>query len=304
MTAHPAFDLDWNLVRTFVGVAQAGSLAGGARRLGITHPTAARHIQQLEGSLNMVLFTRTSQGLLLNEAGSALLDSAQAMHASALSFQASSDGMRRSPVERVRFAVSEVLAELMPHVMLPELQHIADEPSDTPLVELLVTDELVDLAGREADIALRHMRPEQGDLICKRVGTVAMGAFAHVDYINRFGLLDAVSARSHRYVDGLTRDHLMRGAARRGMAIPPEQVVFRSDSVACRRAAVRAGWGIGAFPVWMAQREADWQPVFPEAEVIDLEVWLVARPELRNSRYLKGLFQRLGEGLARRLRQA
>ena len=128
-----------------------------------------------------------------------------------------------------------------------------------------------------------------------------MGVFARRDYASRYGRLTEDNLDQHRFIDGLSHDYLLRGAARRGLMINAENVVFRSDSIACRRAAVRAGWGIGAFPLWMAELEPQWQSVFSTDEVIDLEVWLVARPEVRDSLQLSGLFTRLGEGLAAKL---
>ena len=299
MQAHPGFQLDWNLVRTFVGVAEAGSLSAGARQLGITHPTVARHVQQLEASIGMVLFNRTAQGLVLNEAGEKLLDSARAMHAGALAFQATTDGVRAGPVQRVRISVAQILAELLPDVMLSELNAAAS--SDGPSIDMLVTDDLLDLLQRDTDIALRHARPEQQELICKRVGYVEMGVFAHRDYVASHGVVRADNLHLHRYVDGLTRNYLSRGAARKGLHIQPDQVILRSDSIACQRAAVNAGWGVAAFPQWMASLESEWECVYPSEEVINVEVWLVARPEIRNSEHLKGLFTRLGECLYERL---
>ncbi len=301
MQGHPAFELDWNLVRTYVAVAQAGSLARGAKSLGISHPTAARHIQQLEEALGLALFSRTAQGLLLNEAGQALLDTAQVMHKNALELRAVSDSFRAAPVTRVRVSVAEILAEMLPDVMLTEMGASA---ADTVAIDMLVTDDSLNLLKREADIALRHARPEQQGLICRRVGALEMGIFARRDYASRFGNLTADNLDQHRFIDGLTHDHFLRGAARRGLVIDADNVVLRSDSIACRRAAVRAGWGIGAFPVWMAEQEPGWQSVFAMDEVIDLEVWLVARPEVRDSHQMQALFSRLGESLAARIEAA
>ncbi len=298
MQGHPAFDLDWNLVRTFVAVAQAGSLSNGARTLGISHPTAARHVQQLEESLGLALFSRTGQGLVLNEAGEALHTTAAVMHKNALALQAVSDSFRAAPVTRVRLSVAEILAELLPDVLLKEMGVTA---SEQVTVDMLVTNDAINLLARDADIALRHVQPDQQELICKRVGRLEMGVYARRDYAERHGPLTPDNLDEHRYIDGISRDYMTRGAARRGLRIRPDNVVFRSDSVACQRAAVRAGWGVGAFPSWMAQQEDDWQSVFASDEVIDLEVWLVARPEVRDSRQLFALFSRLGDSLTERL---
>jgi DNA-binding transcriptional LysR family regulator len=295
---HPAFKLDWNLVRTFVAVAQAGSLAQGARRLGITHPTAARHIQLLEESLGIALFSRTGKGLQLNEAGEALIEAAQAMHLSALNFQAVSDMTRAQPVARVRISVAGVLAELLPQIMFSQLARGDAEPVS---VDMVVTDDLLNLLQRDADLALRHVRPQQTELLCRRVGTLSMGVFAVKSYIDRYGLLTAETAAEHRFVDGLERDHFIRGAARQGIFIEPAQVVIRSDSVACQRAAVDAGCGIAAFPLWMAQRYPHWVAATEPNNVIDMEVWLVARPEVRDSEQMKSLFTDLGQALEQTL---
>ena len=298
MEGHPAFDLDWNLVRTYVAVAQAGSLARGARTIGISHPTAAKHVQQLEVALGVTLFSRTAQGLSLNEAGAALLENAQVMHKNALALRAQSESYRSAPVSRVRVCVAEILAELLPDVMLAEL---GPGSADTVSIDMVVTDDSLNLLRRDADIALRHTRPEQQELICRRVGILKMGIFARRDYALRYGLVTAENLHEHRFIDGLSHDYMVRGAARLNLMIEADDVVFRSDSMACRRAAVRAGWGIGAFPLWMAELEEDWQSVFAIDKVIDLEVWIVARPEMRDSHELHRLFSRLGDSLAERI---
>ncbi|XOV82536.1 MAG: LysR family transcriptional regulator [bacterium] len=299
MTGHPAFNLDWNLVRTFVAVGQGGSLAAGARTLGITHPTAARHIQQLEETLGMSLFSRTAQGLMLNEAGVRLDAAARVMHDSALAFQAASDSLREQPLQRVTISVADVLAELLPEVLLAELSDTAERPAVS--VDMVVTNDLVNLLQRDADLALRNVRPSQQELLCKKLGSLAMGVYAHKEYVATHGMLNLQDLSRHRFIDGLTRDYLKRGAQARGLRIDERQIVMRSDSVPCKRAAVRAGWGIAAFPCWMAEQEPQWVSVLPAEEFMDMDVWLVARPEVRQSEQLFGLFRRLSDSLSMRL---
>lgn len=295
MMAHPAFDLDWNLVRTFVAVANSGSLAGGARQLGITHPTAARHIQQLEQSLGVSLFSRTSKGLVLNEAGMRLDDAARVMHASALAFQAATDRMRHVPVSRVRVSVAEMIGELLPDLLFRQLQ---PESAGGIAIDTVVTDELLNLLERQADIAIRHVRPEQQELVCRRVGSLPMTACASADYVAQFGTLDMADIGHHRFIDGLSKDYFVRGAARKGYVIDSSQVVFRSDSIGTRRAAVSAGWGIGAFPLWMLEQHPTWQPVTDVRQSLELDVWLVARPEVRDNQQLGEVFSSLSDALS------
>ncbi|MEM7001341.1 MAG: LysR family transcriptional regulator [Pseudomonadota bacterium] len=297
MLAHPAFNLDWNLVRTFAAVAQAGSLAAGARSLGITHPTAARHIQLLEEGLGTSLFTRSGRGLVLNDMGAALQAAADEMHASALAFQNQIETLQTAPVRSVRIGVAELLAELLPDLMLAQLG--AEKPATT--VDMLVSDDVLNLLQRDADMAVRHDRPDQQELICRRVGHVDMGLYASRAYFDQFGPVHVSNVAKHRFIDGLRRERLQSGAERHGVVIADEQIVFRSDSLACQRAAVRAGWGVAALPVWMSRQEPDWVEIYQDGDVLEVEVWLVARPEVRDHRSLKALFTDLGEALQSQL---
>ncbi len=293
---HPAFDLDWNLVRTFVAVAQEGSLAAGARYIGITHPTAARHVQALEDELGVGLFSRTSKGLVLNDLGKRLLKSARAMHESALAFRSARDQFTSQPVTKLTISVAGVLAELLPEVLLDQL---ISNPSFN--VDIVVTDDILNLLEHDADIAIRHVQPTQQELLCRRVGQLAMSTYATQAYLDRFGPLDLENLSEHRFVDGLARDHLVRAAHKQGIQIDAEQVVCRSDSIACRRAAVCAGCGIGAFPQWMASRHPEWIEVGDRSRIVDMEVWVAARPGVRDSAQLRSIFSELGQALAARL---
>ena len=109
-----AFNLDWNLIRSFVAVARAGSVAAGAKTLGIAQQTVARHLQHLEENLGFSLFARTSHGLVMNEAGERLLAAATPMQSAALQLRNTVDTMGKRPVDRVRITVAELTAELLP----------------------------------------------------------------------------------------------------------------------------------------------------------------------------------------------
>ena len=116
--------------------------------------------------------------------------------------------------------------------------------------------------------------------------------------------LEADSWPRHRFIDGLTNQYLTRGARQRGFPIGEHQILLRSDAMGCQRAAVSAGWGIAAFPLWMADKEPDWVSVLTKEDRIDIEVWLVARPEVRDNEQLQRIFTCLADGLAQRLSPA
>ncbi len=291
---HPAYGLDWSLVRSFEAVARCGSLAGGARLLGIAHPTIARHIQHLEDRLGTTLFVRSAHGLVINDAGERLRESAARMQASAVAFLNAADSLTERVVSRVRITLSELLAELLPHLALPTL---SDSGARGLSVDMLVTNATLNLLEREADIALRHARPVHKDVVCRLLGYLPVGLFASRAYVAAHGLLRADNVAQHRFVDGAEHTNLLDGAQAAGLDIRPEHVALRSDALSCRRAAVLAGWGIGAFPVTIANDVDGLEVAGYQDPAAHIEVWLAARPEVRENVQLKQVFDGLSRAL-------
>ena len=152
MSRAPGYEVDWNLVRTFVSVVEAGSLAGAARTLKLAHPTVARHIQQLENQLGVSLFERCAGGLVLNEAGQRLADVAERMRRQAMQLETACESVREKTTGRVRVTIAEVFADLFPEL----LAALKVEPGwDERYVELIVSPRRLNLLDREADIAVR-----------------------------------------------------------------------------------------------------------------------------------------------------
>lgn len=298
MAPAPAFDLDWNLVRTFVAVAQAGSLAAGARQLGLAHPTVARHVQLLEAALGLVLFDRTTHGLTLTADGERLARQASAMQREALAFGRLSDSVREQPLPLVRITVAEILMELVPDLVADILGPASDQPGT---LEYIVSNEQLNLLERQADLALRHVRPDQQDLVCRKVGAVGMVACASRAYLGRHGSVDQLAPEQHWFIDAASVPRFQRGAATVGFHFAEEQIRFRTDSLIAQRAAVLAGWGIAALPVTMLADLPDVEPLFGGDVGVELDVWLVARPEIRNAHQIKAVFDALGDRLAQRL---
>lgn len=299
MSPVPAFDLDWNLVRSFVAVAQNGSLAAAARQLGLAHPTVARHVQQLEAALGLVLFDRTTHGLTLTTDGDLLARQAAAMQREALAFERLTDSVRDQPLATIRITVAEILMELIPQLLAPSMGPDSEQPGS---IEYIVADEQLNLLERQADLALRHVRPVQQDLICRRVGGIGMVACAHRDYLDRHGPVARDSAPGHWFIDAAAAARFQKGAATVGFHFDDAQIRFRSDSLLAQRAAMLAGWGIAALPAQMLAELPEVVPLFDGDVAVELDVWLVARPEIRNAHRMKTVFDALGDSLAGRLR--
>lgn len=296
MPAGQNLELDWNLIRTFVAVAASGSLAGAARTLGLAHPTVARHIQQLEAQVGLTLFDRTKQGVVLNEAGARLAEQAAAMRREALAFERLTDSVRERPLPRIRITMAELLVDIVPQLLSRAFDELRSEETH---FELYVSNEVVNLLERDADIALRHVRPTQQELIARQIGSLAMTGYATREYLERCGPVTAATIAQHHFIDDASVGRFVRGAASVGTIIPEDRVVVRSDSLYSQRSAMLAGLGIAVLPAPMAAALPDVVPVFADREsAVMLDVWLVARREMRDNAQVRAVFDLLGDAFS------
>jgi len=298
MSLAPGYEVDWNLVRTFVSVVEAGSLAGAARALNLAHPTVARHVQQLESQLGIALFERSAAGLSLNDSGQRLAEVADRMRREAMTLESVGESVRSDTTGRVRITIAEVFNDLIPELLAPlkDLDGAADR-----YIELIVSPQRLNLLNREADIAVRHVRPDQGELVCRRVGALPMSAWVSESYIQRHGTPSLANLPEHRFVDGLSTRGFNQALSKMGYRVPEAQLVFRTDSLQSQRRAAVLGWGIVALPDYLALQTPGLVPVFEDAPVsVALDIWLVARPAVRQQQLLRVVFDTLAENLSGR----
>src|SRR5579871_1907121 len=169
----------WELYRTFLEVARDGSLSGAARKLGLTQPTAGRHVDQLEAQLGVRLFSRSPQGLKPTPAALELVGHAETMAAASQALRRTASGAAGQDRGTVRITASEMVGcEVLP----PILARFQGRHPGIAL-ELALNNRNEDLLRRDADIAVRMVRPRQKSLLAKRVGKSPVGLFAHRAYL-------------------------------------------------------------------------------------------------------------------------
>ena len=289
----------WDLYRTFLEVARDGSLSGAARRLGLTQPTAGRHIDALERSLGTKLFTRSHRGLTPTQIALEMVPHAERMTSAQDALQRAASGEARQDRGTVRLTTSEVVGcEVIPGIMSP---FCARHPEI--VVELAVSNRAQDLLRRDADIAIRMMRPKQEALIARRIGSVRIGLFAHRNYVRARGLPSSIDdAAGHRLI-GFDRDEVSYSSLKGSPRPRREQFQYRSDNDMAQIAALRAGIGIGGCMLAIAARDPDLVPVLPRDVLFRLEVWLVMHESSKAVHRIRLLFDHLAEGLANFVRQ-
>ncbi|MFL6720456.1 MAG: LysR family transcriptional regulator [Sphingomonas sp.] len=288
-------ELPWNHYRTFLAVIQEGSLSGAARRIGITQPTAGRHIEALERVIGARLFNRLPTGLSPTEPARRLLPHAEAMAVAASAIQRSASADAEDERGIVRLSAPELIGqEVLPSVLQPFCARFSGV-----IVELKLSNRNENVLRGDVDIAIRMARPAQEALIARRLGDVKLGLYAHRKYIGEFGTPDLpTDLRNHRLI-GFDEDQQLLRAGDSGEP-PPDRSMFgfRCDSGSMHAAAVRAGIGIGALHVNYAGNDADLVRVLEPSFTMTREMWLVMHEAARSTRRIRLLFDHLNESLS------
>jgi DNA-binding transcriptional LysR family regulator len=285
---------NWDGLRTFAEVARDGSLSGAARRLGLTQPTVGRHIDALEAALGLTLFARSPRGLTPTPAALALEPHVEAMAAAAAALARTASGEAAADRGAVRVTASEIVGvEVLPPMLAA---FHAEHPGIA--IELALTNRTQDLARRDADIAVRMVRPTQSGLVARRIGSSRISLFAHRDYLARFGEPRSLADLAGHCFIGFDRDNsTFRAAGDFARSMTRESFGLRCDSDLAQLAALRAGVGIGGCQDNIARRMPELVSVLPNAFHYALEVWLVMHEGLKATRRVRLLFDHLATGL-------
>ena len=288
---------DWNDLRLVLAIQRAGSLTGAAQALGIDHSTAFRRLKALEERIRVRLFERLPGGAYeATEAGTRMAVAAERMEDEALALARAIEGVDHRPVGRLRVTCSETLA----FARLTE--HLAVFRRDYPgiLVELAIENRVLSLTRREADVALRPIRPREGDLWGRKLAGVAWAVYGAADVVAELGPI-GVQALSRCPMIGWERSSTRPAAAEwLDRTIEAEAFVYRTGSLVNQAVAARAGIGLALLPCYLGDTTAGLARVVGEPiEAIAGELWIVTHADLKGTARVRAFFDIVGEGLAR-----
>ncbi|NQD93506.1 LysR family transcriptional regulator [Pseudomonas sp. CrR25] len=287
--------VDWNQLRAFLETAETGSLSAAARKLGQTQPTLSRQVAALEQVLGVTLFERVGKAMALTTTGLELLEHARVMGAAAHELGLAATGRSETLEGVVSVATSDaVAAYLMPKILL----HIR-QAAPGILVEVVASDGLSDLHRREADIAIRHVRPEQPDLIGRLVRESSAYFYASENWVREHGLpRTAEDAVRHDFI-GLDRaGHYLQHLRAHGLLLNSANFRSYADNSVTYWEMVRQGLGIGAMMDEIARETPGMVRVLADVAPVLLPIWLVTHRELRTARRIRIVFDLLAEILA------
>ncbi len=286
---------DWNQARAFLATAEEGSLSAAARALGQTQPTLGRQVTALEEELGVVLFERIGRSLALTPSGLELLDHVRAMGEAAGRISMAASGRSQSIEGQVCISASDAMAAYFLPGVLKRLREMAPKIE----IEVVASNALSDLRRREADIAIRHVRPEQPDLIAKLVRESKAHLYASSEFIAREGRPATPEDLSNSDFIGFGQtDRLLTALNGAGLSLTRSNFRIGSESGVVAWELMKQGLGIGIMSEEIAALTPGIERILPDLPPFTFPVWLTTHRELRSSARIRLVFDLLDEVLS------
>ncbi|MEM7764488.1 MAG: LysR family transcriptional regulator [Pseudomonadota bacterium] len=284
---------DWADMRVFLAIVDHGSLVAAAEHLDVTQPTLGRRLTALQKRLGVKLFMRDGRRMALTDSGHAILDSARRMQTEMMAIQRAVDASATGLAGSVTISATEGTGTEWLPMAMRNFHH------DYPDIHLkfLIESRAVDIAQREADIALRLNDPSHPDLIAKRLTQMAFGLFASRRYLERHGPIEhEADLAGHAAVALSTELHDSKLVPFRSHPLDATlRFVITTNSPSAQVAAVRAGYGIGVLSYRWARMYDDLVPVIPNEVIGSTDLWIVTHEELRHSARIRTVWDYLSE---------
>ena len=275
--------MDWDKLRIFHAVADAGSLTHAGDQLHLSQSAVSRQVRALEEALNATLFHRHARGLILTEQGELLFDATRAM-------------LKRldAATARIRDSEEEVFGELRVTTTIgfgtlwlaPRLPQLYAKYPDLK-IDLMLEERVLDLPMREADVAIRMKEPSQADLIRKRLMSVHMCLFATPAYLARSGTpARAEDLNGHRLICQNPRSAQVGAGATLVSELMTHDIpsLLTVNNYFGVLQGVLHNLGIGVLPDYLTRDFPDLVRVLPEVESVEVPVFLAYPEELRHSK--------------------
>ena len=262
----------WDDVRFFLAVSRNRSLSGAARALRVDHATVGRRIAAFEEQLGSKLFDRTPDGFAITAAGQTILSQCEAMESAATSVDRLVAGHDARMSGLVRIATTEGLAHV---IIVPALAMLAGAYPQLQ-VEVMTDPRPLNIARRQAEIAVRLARPTDADLLCRKLGDFGLALYASRAYLEAHG-----EPERSKSLAGHTSVSYLGAPSWFNEALAGARVVLFSNSPFVQMRAVAAGMGIGILPCRLGDDSRELQRL-SSAEPPELRpVWMIIHRDLR-----------------------
>ena len=293
-----AHGFDWVLLRSFLAIYRAGTVAGAARGLGLQQSTLSRHLAELEDQLAQPLFERTGRGLHATDGAHLVARYAHDMeslaHQMTLSLAAKSEMLNGT----VRVSASHIFAS---HV-LPTIARDLIRRYPGLQLEIVASDEIPSLLHRATDIALRFSQPTDLNVVARQIGQVPIAAVAHESYLQAMGTPQQAADLLQHHLLGLDKDTVMLPALQAmGIAVTPAHFRIRTDDKAVCVKFIESGAGIGFVARLLLNANPSLRQVLPDLPLPTLTCWLTTHTEISNTPLIRTVYDAIADGVSRLL---
>ena len=265
-------------------------MSAAARALGLTQPTRSRQVAALEDELGVMLFERTGRSIELTQAGLEMLDHVQKMAEAASNLTLTASGQSQSIDGLVRITASDLMSAYILPPVLRELREAA------PLlaIEVVADNDIRDLLLREADIAIRHVRPTQPNLVAKLLRDDSARFYATADYLDAYGRpCHDGDLSNHQFISFVDSDRMLEYLLPTGLGLTRSNFRLSSQSGIVAWELARSGLGIAVMSDKIAEKFSEFEPVLTGIPPFVFPTWLVTHRELHTSRRIRLVFDRL-----------
>ncbi|SFU85793.1 LysR family transcriptional regulator [Pseudoduganella namucuonensis] len=271
--------MDWDNARIFLAIHRAGTLRGAAAQLDIDQATVGRRLAAMEKALNAKLFLRTPSGYVATPAGDLAASAAEQMEAAADRLQREMQGIDNRLSGAIRVATSDTMAA---HFVIDAMRRLHERHPDIRIV-LSASTQLSSLTRREADIAIRTVRPTSPELISRHLTRRTLGLYASRAYLEKRGVPAGGNALAgHDIVIYQASVAPRHGEKICGEPVANARVAMEVNTGLMLHEAVRAGLGVGELAIHMAELMPEIVRILPEREH-HYEVYLVMHSDLNRS---------------------
>lgn len=285
--------IDWNLLRVFQYVLEHKNLTHAARALGLSQPTIGRNIEALEQILGYNLFIRTTKGLIPTKAAIDLLPLVHNMQYNANTFLRVAQSQGHEMKGSVRISASEIVGvEILPKI----ITNLSEKFTQIDF-EIIATDNQSDLQGRDADIAIRMVRPSENQLLIKNIGKLPIGIFAAHEFIEKYGKPNSIEDIINYKIIGFDNFFpYLRNFSDVVNGIKREDFTFRADSSLVQLSFLKAGAGIGFMQIGIGRNNGLAQILENEIN-LSIDIYVAMHENLKSQKRYINIFRELDNEL-------
>jgi DNA-binding transcriptional LysR family regulator len=270
--------LNWDDIRFFLAAARATTLSGAARKLNVGHVTVGRRLHALEQSLECRLFNRTPDGLALTAEGEAILQQCSEMEAAALNVGRIAAGRDAQVEGPIRIATTEALAR----ILLPAFARLRLEHPQLQ-VHLDAGVRTLDISRREADMAIRFVRPTSPNLVCRKVAEVGFALYASPTYLNARGTPSRGGGLAGHDLIAFTAMPEASAPFFMGESLAGARYALRCNTVSLQLNAAACAMGIAELACFIGDDCGDLARIWPDEPPAIRTAWLIVHEDMRRS---------------------